>query len=191
MWPEDLGSGVVRLSKFVRTECVGEFRQVEPWLINLDPTRFSNWTCPNVKFGHKICVQTRFFRVRQIRVFGSDSFLPTLIKIYSYLACPSCYWLWILTHWITMKKTLSYRHLSLSQLFPILHILKLMSINKLLRKPMQGSKHIHESKRMSTLHMRLHSFISNSLNLGAWIHISRKLNRDLGLCSYLNLNWKR
>ena len=56
-----------------------KFGQPEPEFINPNPTRFVIRTRPNFKFGQKNDDQTRFFWVGQIRVFGSDNFLPALI----------------------------------------------------------------------------------------------------------------
>ena len=55
-------------------EMIQKFGQLEP-----DPGLNSDMTDrPNFKFGQKFYDRTRFFRIGQIRVIGSDRFLPAL-----------------------------------------------------------------------------------------------------------------
>jgi len=80
------GSDIVRLSEFVRTQMFSQIRTTRTWIEKPGPDPVFNpdmSECPNVKYGHKNGVHTRFFRVGQIRVIGSDSFLPALRRTHA------------------------------------------------------------------------------------------------------------
>ena len=60
-----------------------QFGQPEPESVYPNPTRFSIRTRPNVRIlnsDKNLMTKPGFIRVGQIRVFGSDNFLPALFK---------------------------------------------------------------------------------------------------------------